>query len=280
MYLLPHEIAGNLVWNAIVVIDSLPDKTGKELVDSKLRWLSEKHGYGLGYAYTYDLKSMHDEIQDVLRQVEENGVIPILHFEMHGSTKGLELESGEILGWDVLGTWFRAINVLTKNRLMVVLALCHGTEAVNQIIPFLPAPFRCLIAPEGKVSFGLIEEGFDAFYDEIHNGIVGAVSALNKHRDDTGFFYLDPTFLFHQAWDNLRNQYDTPGKVNQLLDYLIEIGFIGSAIPVFNEKALRDWWVRCLCGEDSVELRWQAYRLYMMATDQPDEGPNSGYRLE
>lgn len=55
------------------------------------------------------------------------GIIPILHFSMHGDEGGLELTDGTEIHWDELAKLLSEINRnLARNKLIVCVSACRG----------------------------------------------------------------------------------------------------------------------------------------------------------
>lgn len=229
MLMMPHEV-DTWKFNAITVIESLPpgDRTGKKLYDSKLQWMALQLNITAHYEYTPDREAFFAFLDKIKRSIKV-GYLPVLHFEMHGGHEGLDLESGEVITWSELCGYLREMNIAMNNTLLVVLAACYGTEICEQIMPLLRAPFRCAVGPVEEISFAKIEEGFDAFYDALLNGIVPAIRALNHYRDGYGFACVDITENFHIAWDKLIAEYNTVEKTFQLADFLFEVKALDSA---------------------------------------------------
>jgi hypothetical protein len=274
MKILPHEL-DVLHWNSIVVIESLSsaEKTGQELFDSKLARRCLQHGYQVAYVNVVDKSELFAALSAVKDSILE-GHLPVLHFEMHGNSNGLELESDELVSWFELGNYLRVINTAMNNTLVVVLAACFGIEIGTQVMPMFRAPFRCAVAPMEAVSRGVIEEGFDDFYDMLPRSLPDAIRALNNYSDDSAFRYLDITELFDLAWTQAKELYNSPGRVNELVDYMLEIGFLN---PGDNEDVIRQSWLACLLGGE--KMKWGVYRYFMMAETFPDEGENVFFYL-
>lgn len=104
-------------------------------------------------------------LDEVVRECE-NGLRPIIHFEVHGgASEGVGLgDSGETASWPELCAYFQRINVLTKNNLGVVMAACFGLYAIKEVSIKEPAPFHFLIGSQEKVYDDVIDAQMKEFY--------------------------------------------------------------------------------------------------------------------
>lgn len=109
-----------------------------------------------------------DQLKQLLRQIELDaraGSRPIIHFDTHGSERGIEIQpSGELISWDEIVDWLRKINVATRNNLCVVSAACFSAHAIEHIEVTKACPFHLLIAPENSITFGFTEDKLVPFY--------------------------------------------------------------------------------------------------------------------
>lgn len=119
-------------------------------------------------------------LDDIGAGAESSGVLPMVHFDMHGSTEnGLWIESGnENVTWPVVADKLRRINLATGNNLCVVSAACFSFHVVRQIDLDLAAPFFILLAPPGEIAAGTLEDGTLGFYREMFDGL----NILEAHR--------------------------------------------------------------------------------------------------
>ena len=111
---------------------------------------------------------LHSALTELVR-LANLGAKPMIHFDCHGSLeRGLWLAaSDEYMSWSELISLLRDINQACGNNLCVVSACCFSFEAVRFVDIHLTAPFGILIAPEGEVNAGFLEENMVAFYREM-----------------------------------------------------------------------------------------------------------------
>lgn len=160
--------AFRLKYNGIVVIQSLPDdekQTGTLLYEDIIARRCDQNGHG---KYFYDPSSKNDLI-DVLNTICNNvlhdDLLPILHFEIHGSEHGLGLKNGDHVLWKELQEYCRLINIKTKNQLIITLATCWGSSIWEMIDIGVPAPYWGYIGPREKIGIGDLMLDFGEFYD-------------------------------------------------------------------------------------------------------------------
>ena len=126
---------------------------------------------------------LHAALTEIAR-LANLGAKPMIHFDCHGSLeRGLWIAaSDEYVSWSELISLLRDINKACGNNLCVVSACCFSFEAVRFVDIHLTAPFGILIAPEGEVNAGFLEENMVAFYREIFalRDISSAVEARLK----------------------------------------------------------------------------------------------------
>ncbi|MBI6853136.1 hypothetical protein YA0002_10195 [Pseudomonas cichorii] len=99
----------------------------------------------------------------------ENGMRPLLHFDMHGGKdNGLHIsQSFEYCSWDELYCSLQVLNQATGNNLVVIGAACFGLRSIMPIKLDKPSPFFVLLAPEEEVCVGFLEDNAVCFYREL-----------------------------------------------------------------------------------------------------------------
>lgn len=152
--------------NAVLILDGLGQsdlQTGENLF-WKLEAM-DRPGTLCRHIKIGSRAELFDVLDDVVQQAEE-GLRPILHFEVHGGpTVGIGLgDSGQTASWPELCAYFQRINVLTRNNLGVVMAACFGLYAIKELCIDQPAPFHFLIGSEEKVYDNVIDAQMKEFY--------------------------------------------------------------------------------------------------------------------
>jgi len=160
--------AFKIKYNGIVVIQSLPDdekQTGTMLYDDIIARRCDQIGHG---KYFYNPSSKNDLIEalnTICNNVLYDDLLPILHFELHGSEHGLVLKNGDHVLWKELQEYCRLINIKTKNQLIITLATCWGSSIWEMIDIGVPAPYWGYIGPREKIGVGDVMLDFGEFYD-------------------------------------------------------------------------------------------------------------------
>jgi hypothetical protein len=134
----------------IVIIESLKEgkdkKTGTEIHNDTIKL--NKLKYDNLFSLFFSVTSKNDfikAINAIVNRLEQNEFIPILHIEAHGSEDGIHLSNDEMVSWKELFEYTIKINILLKNRLIIILGICSGNSIISAIKPDQRAPFRIVI---------------------------------------------------------------------------------------------------------------------------------------
>lgn len=95
-----------LSYNAVFVIQSLrvgDRETGDELYNDIIKWKCLKNNTVAHLTVIKTKEDLFNFFQEVKTLVKKGMLIPILHFEMHGSEQGIQLTSMEVVTWEDLG---------------------------------------------------------------------------------------------------------------------------------------------------------------------------------
>lgn len=154
--------------NGLVILESLPPEerqTGSLLYEDLLHH-SDRLGFRLAYYRVETKREFLHQMAAVAQEARRGGLRPIVHLEIHGEKgQGLVLASGERVAWDELADLSRAIIETTDNNLVMVMATCHGYEAIKGIVTFREVtPFTFLLGPDQEVKSGDIEQAFGEYY--------------------------------------------------------------------------------------------------------------------
>lgn len=165
-----------------------------------------------------ELKNVFDE----MRRLVHNGAIIFIHFEAHGDEAGMQLSSGELIGWEWINDELRRINVLMENSLIIMLAMCYGGWIVSRIDIWKRAPFRLVISSMGTVGDRNLQMAFSAFYDRYfftfnHRS---AMVAMNEHLDseEKRFHFLIAEHFFDQFIDRFHPDFELDFREKMMID--------------------------------------------------------------
>ena len=137
-------------FNKIYVVESLQDErqTGKELYDDIIKRRSYCHSnLATEFVEVLSLEDWNNTIERIVQETKDNHVIPILHFELHGSDKrdGLVLAKGGLIPWGDFVSDMRRINIESQNNLFITMGVCFGMEILYHTSLEKPSPFFGII---------------------------------------------------------------------------------------------------------------------------------------
>ncbi|MDP3836428.1 MAG: hypothetical protein Q8Q82_20950 [Hydrogenophaga sp.] len=159
-----------LRFNRLYIIESLEShevKTGQILFDY-LKPIIEDADFNLpmGHYTTESVQGFRDVLAEVLANSQQ-GHLPWLHIECHGSDEGLEFANGSEIGWQELCDLLRPINQACQFQLFVVLSCCQGAGIVSGIDTGRGAPCLGLIGPSHVVHPAELLGHFRDFYRQL-----------------------------------------------------------------------------------------------------------------
>ena len=169
------------------------------------------------------------ELATVLRQLEaeaEAGHSPILHLECHGGKQGIELASGEKMGWHQVKAHITPINIKSKTNLIVTLAACWGAWLSSVAVPPGRAPFVVLVGPAESIGQGFIEISYTAFYEELLTSFNFGHALMRMEHENGGlpFNYGITTAreIFEKGYAEYRRTQMTPEALAEREDAFIK----------------------------------------------------------
>lgn len=113
-----------------------------------------------------DRNSLENVFQKILDDIANDGVIPLLHFDMHGYEDGIGLNSGEIIDWDDIADHLIEINKAANMQLFVCSGACFGVGMVKITNFMKRAPYSVLVGPNGSIKAKYISEFYRGLYKE------------------------------------------------------------------------------------------------------------------
>lgn len=172
----------DVYFNKIFILQSLPSnekQTGIE-IELRIKYLSFKNK-SIG-AELIDIHTSVDLYQtlDRVKELIPGGILPFIHFEIHGSKQGLVLSNDELVEWDKLKGVLLDLNKKTKNNLFVSLATCYGGHLLKIYKPWEPCPFYGYIGPTEEVYNLDLEASFSTFFETLltENDFAKAIEQL------------------------------------------------------------------------------------------------------
>jgi mRNA-degrading endonuclease HigB of HigAB toxin-antitoxin module len=211
-------------FNKIIVIQSLTiDHTGLDLYNDtiKIRQFQFPDEFTAEY---YDISS-GDEFKNLLANissaVEHGGVVPVIHFDIHGSKTGLVLKNGDFVGWKLIVDHFRNINKKTNNNLLVTFATCFSSFILNYIDLREKCPFWSYVSTNTEIVNEDISLSFNAFYDSLlmDRNIETAANALTANNLNKGLIlsFKNTETLFNTLVNEVEvNRFNNPTALKEM----------------------------------------------------------------
>lgn len=172
----------------IVIIESLNEsedkKTGTEIYNDALKLNMLKYDNLFSELFTPNSKAeFFQTLESIKSLIEQGKFIPILHFETHGSENGISLSNGEMVTWKELFIYTTEINILLKNRLILILGLCFGNAIISAINPVGRSPFGFVIGVYNKIKQVELINALSEFYNNylIAAKVDESIELMNKH---------------------------------------------------------------------------------------------------
>jgi len=233
-------------FNAIYIIESLAfhdRKTGQELYEDILRYMPYKIPYLKAEFFRVNNRSEFLKLFEDLYGHVKLGQHPFLHFEIHGSTSGLVLNSGELFSWSEVACKLRELNIVTKNNILVSLATCYGAYIYGSILPSKPSPFYGFIGPWEKVTENDILNSFTKFFEFIKEtddfeqiDLDAAVEKLNEENMSAKFVLKVSEAVFNRVFAEYQKAMREPGALQKRISSLMK-DFLKS--PILRTKFSR-----------------------------------------
>jgi nitrogen regulatory protein PII-like uncharacterized protein len=258
------------MFDYIIVIESVREqdtKIGKEVFDSIIKRKCDQMGVGALYYFVNDLEELKQQFYEIAYLAQHHDKIPMVHIEAHGSEEYIELASGEKIHWGVLGIMLSNTNVFSKNNVALVLSCCHGINMIRGVNLLTPVPCYLLIAPEGEPNEPDLQSGFAEFYEVFLDGLSNydygasfseAMRKLNENKS-VPFYYMVSKSRFEGAWNEFRQQYDTPEKIVRVINKWLEKAvLLGTTTP----EQVRQFYLSTLSNDETIKV--MHYKKFMM----------------
>lgn len=197
----------DLKFNKLFIIESLDGNketlTGEKLRDdiSAYRFMNPRESEII-LRQVKTKEELKDELNKILEETR-NGIIPAIHFEMHGADTGgikeingtryynaeklmkgglVTWQDNKLTSWEELMTMLREINIACGNNLLVTMAVCFGIWNITYAYLHEAAPFFITVGAFDEMYNNQIEICYQAFYETLlqADDIDKATDALNK----------------------------------------------------------------------------------------------------
>jgi len=196
------------VVNGIVILDAIPEgelNTARRLKEDLLD-LSYTLSKSLEVRYIRldTFTDLQDGISKILDEAKENGLIPWLHLEGHGSPDetGFQLANGHNCSWEQLKEIVTPLNIYTDLNTLLILATCYGGTFAKAITATDHAPVSGLIGPKHEVKVGEVEKGFIALYKTFFEtaSLKEALVALQATAPEGLYYRTTAERFFYEVW--------------------------------------------------------------------------------
>lgn len=241
--------------NSLRVLDLTPPSepnVGKRLADDIPLWSSiGRVNISSSYVRIGNRIDLECLFQRIVESCHIQREVPILHFEAHGCRDKISVGESESLIWSDFLELLRAVNVATRNNLLVTMATCKSAWSSLSVAPDRPCPFCLLIAPIEDVSIGEVEDGFQNFYRTLfaNYDIDGCLEALNARIVSPGnaFVAVDAEDLFLGAAKAYVEKLCCGATRQKRLENLVSRAVVGgitkrTPLPGIRKKLRRELW--------------------------------------
>lgn len=225
--------------NGFVIIDLVPDnelQTGRAIEES-LRDSINAQGSSL-YCERHKCHTKSDVIkvlENIKARLKNNGEIPYIHIEGHGSREHVELPDGSTMEWGGIFGHFREINLICQNNLFFSSGACESAYAFKAASITLPCPVFGLLAPEKIVQAGSVLDGFVAFYKSLisSSDLNAAFKCFAEKTNGKNYALIFSKLLFEKAAKEYIEQHCMgKGRTKRIDDILSELVMKGIDIPL------------------------------------------------
>lgn len=214
-------------FNKIYVIESLlgERQTGKELYDDIIKRRSYYHRYlSTEFVQVLSLEDWVNTIKRIKQEAKDSHVIPILHFELHGSSNhdGLVLANKDLIPWSNFVSDMRCINIETQNNLLITMGICFGMDILYYTSLEDPSPFFGIIGSLYALQNDDIYIRYSDFYDEFLQSfdITKSLQCLfranpNKPQE---YSFVNAPELFRRIYGNYLKTQFTPDAIKKRIN--------------------------------------------------------------
>lgn len=172
-----------------------------------------------------------EHLLKTLRNIEKsctNGVRPVIQFDMHGDTKGIEIvNTDEHVNWSELLPLLTNIHLASEGNLTVVFAACEAAAIIESIRVTVPSPFFGMFAPKYKILGTDLARDLIEFYKTLFTEH-RFVKAADLPKDRYYVYREDYFILENFVYPFLQSQSTGSSRIRE------KIGIQRSALPKTN----------------------------------------------
>lgn len=182
--------------NALIIIDGLESSESQSGIWLRNELLDLQHSINLPTIERHKVSSS-SECREFLERVAfrcvHEGMLPILHFEAHGSKEVIAFPNDQ-MRWSEMMEYLRAINDFAQGNLGVVMSTCNGFYALKPLDIKKATPFFFLMGSQELLEVEQIKRNMLAFYKELFasgdlNAAMDRVGREFKQYNSERFFF-------------------------------------------------------------------------------------------
>lgn len=266
-------------FNRIYIIESLQAKekqTGSELHNNLLKGMNRIHNdFQSILCQPKNRKEWGQVFSDILDDCQRNGNVPIIHFEVHGSSQkdGLVLTSRELVKWEELYQQLYPINKAMKNELFVTWAVCYGNCFMSSSFLNRPAAFRGMVGSFETIYVNDLALRFYEFYEELFqsfdlNKAYEALAKANPAKPNS-FRCYSAELIFALTWESYDKELSTENELERRARDLYEQNMIEFSRYGFTENSFVNYYKK---NKDAYTQKVfeQDYDTYFMLDIYPE----------
>ena len=210
---------GIVRFNKVCILQSLDEaerQTGDEIY-SLIKYTSLKYPIFYTLVHLDSSRDLFSALQNIKLQTTQEKVIPYIHFEIHGTKEGFQMNNNDVVRWEQLKHPLLEINKLTGNNLFVSLATCFGAYLFKILNLREPCPFYGYICPDHEVGNVKVEADFSIFFETllVEKSFDRAIETLLYSTPDRSpnYSYLNCYGLFDMMAEKYRSKNRNRGRV-------------------------------------------------------------------
>jgi len=187
------QIQTSVLLSKIYVLQSLEGgdygKSGTRLTEDHLQRFCDNGHIRLTFVDGIKSRQRFIKVMDaIFEECRSNpSIYPLIHIEAHGAmddsasrATGLQIaDSPDVVSWVELRGLCRRINRVSRNNLQLVLATCHGLDALMDVEIDEVAPFCAVVAPTQETMENDLSQRFAHFYEAVFSNVDLGTAALH-----------------------------------------------------------------------------------------------------
>jgi hypothetical protein len=217
----------SLSFDTVLIIESLRPgdlRTGMDLFDTTIAPAALSEGI-VGELFQVETRTKFFGALRRALDLAESGRAPIIHFETHGDTLGIQLGSNETVLWTALAPALAKINTACQMNLLVVAAACHGWHLTSTLRPVDRSPAWAVLGPPEAIAASRIYEATRTFYSELFTrlDLGAAIRAMNGDRDveDWDYRIITADLILCQVFKQYIRDLETEGSQSERVNRMV-----------------------------------------------------------